>query len=386
MWPWSALLVKFLLLACLSVAAGAAATILNGLLVYVRHHLAGSIRPRADYVTEKSLLLLVSSTLAALLLLTQTREVPWEWLGTLTPLVTIPLALLRQLLLKFLVLACLSVAAGASATILHGLLVYRRLAGSRPLLYDCVTQKSLLLAVSSTMAALLLLTQTREVPWEWLGTLTLLVAIAPALLTWLGPPNEHVENCQLCQIGKGSAYAHYFGYLRLMEGDHGIRKRLEKFKRENPAGFPEEELEKLYSKAIVVLAPKDGSYPEQWDRLRGVGKITATLKPFKKRVGGNERSYGEFKIHEVKSSDDKSKIKMHVALDKVGALETLEKLRHHGPAGLSAADCRQQMKELMEELEEIVSDNGHLTGQLKVVSYDADEHVGDAILNAITEG
>ncbi|KAF0305645.1 hypothetical protein FJT64_002544 [Amphibalanus amphitrite] len=292
----------------------------------------------------------------------------------------------RLLLLKFLLLACLSVAAGAAATILNGLLVYVRhhLAGSSRPRADYVTKKSLLLLVSSTLAALLLLTQTREVPWEWLGTLTLLVAIAPALLTWLGPPDEHVENCQLCQIGKGSAYGHYFGYLRLMEGDHGIRTRLEKFKRENPAGFPEEELEKLYSKATVVLAPKDGSYPEQWDRLEGVGKITATLKPFKKRVGGNERSYGEFKVHEVESSDGEHK--MHVALDKVGALETLQKLRHHGPAGLSAADCRNQMKELMEELEEIVSDNGHLTGQLKVVSYDDDEHVGDAILAAITEG
>ncbi|XP_043232631.1 uncharacterized protein LOC122386949 [Amphibalanus amphitrite] len=323
MWLWRKLLLKFLVLACLSVAAGAAATILNGLLVYVRHHLAGSSRPRADYVTKKSVLLLVS----------------------------IP-------------------------------------------------------------AAVLLLTQT-EMPWEWLGTLTLLVAIAPALLTWLGPPDEHVENCQLCQIGKGSAYNHYFGYLRLMEGEHGIRTRLEKFKRENPAGlpeevlekfkrenpaglpeevlekfkrenpagFPEEELEKLYSKAVVVLAPKDGSYPEQWDRLEGVGKITATLKPFKKRVGGNERSYGEFKVHEVKSSDGEHK--MYVALDKVGALETLQKLRNHGPAGLSVADCRNQMKELIEELKVIVAKNDHLKGQLKVVSYDADEHVGDAILAAI---
>ncbi|KAF0305635.1 hypothetical protein FJT64_002535 [Amphibalanus amphitrite] len=290
----------------------------------------------------------------------------------------------RKLLLKFLVLACLSVAAGAAATILNGLLVYVRhhLAGSSRPRADYVTNKSLLLLGSSTMAALLLLTQTREVPWEWLGTLTLLVAIAPALLTRLGPPREHVENCQLCQIGKGSAYGHYFGYLRLMDGEHGIRARLKEFKRENSAGLSKEELEKLvYSKAIVVLAPKNGSYTEQWDELEGVGKITATLKPFKKRVGGNERSYGEFKVHEVKSSDGEHK--MYVALDKVGALETLQKLRNHGPAGLSDADCRQQMKELIEELKVIVAKNDHLKGQLKVVSYDDDEHVGDAILTAI---
>ncbi|KAF0309015.1 hypothetical protein FJT64_019820 [Amphibalanus amphitrite] len=293
--------------------------------------------------------------------------------------------LLYQLLLKFLVLACLSVAAGAAATILNGLLVYVRhhLAGSSRPRADYVTKKSVRLLVLSTLTALPLLTQTREVPWEWLGTLTLLVAIAPALLTWLGPLNDHVENCQLCQIGKGSAYGHYFGYLRLMEGEHGIRQRLEKFKCENPAGFPEEVLEKFYSKAVVVLAPKDGIYPEQWDRLEGVGKITATLRPFQRYVGGNLRTYGAFKVHEVESSDGEHKI--YVALDKVGALETLQKLRHHGPVGFSAADCQQQMKKLMEELEEIVSDNDHLTGQLKFVSYDADEHVGDAILRTITE-
>ena len=119
------------------------------------------------------------------------------------------------------------------------------------------------------------------------------------------------------------------------------------------------------------------------------------MKPFEYTVGGNIRKYGTFSVHEVTPSKTESDQKpeqskqnsksRYVALDKVGALETLQKLGEHGPAGLGDIDCRKQRDEMMSELENIVSKDSHLRGKLKVVKYDPieDEHVGDAILAAI---
>ena len=190
-----------------------------------------------------------------------------------------------------------------------------------------------------------------------------------------------MEACNLCQIGKGSAYSHYFGYLRLMHGEHGIRERLEQFKNQNSAGLSREVLDKFYSEAVVVLAPDDGVYPPRLHYLKGVGNEEADVKPFKLTVGGNNREYGKFPVHEVTSSGNNTK--RYVALDKVGALATLQKLHQHGPTGLSDTDCKNQRKEMMEELEKIAADNPDLCGQLKIVKYSPGEHVGDAILSAI---
>ena len=290
--------------------------------------------------------------------------------------------LLRELLLQLLVLACMTAAAGALAMLLHGVLVFCRLGGSRSL-SSCITQKACLLAVASLVFTALLLTQTPQVPWDRLITLALLVATAPAVLTFLGPPDEHVQSCHLCQIGKGFAYNHHYGYLRLMQGEHGVRKRLKQFKRENWAGMLAENPEKFFSEAVIVLTPVDGEYPSDWDDLKGVGKRESEVRPFTCTVGGNQRSYGTFAVHEVTSSSGgHSRL---VALDKVGALQTLQKLHLHNPTGLSGADCKNQMKEMIKELELIVKNNNFLCGQLKVVKYDPEEHVGDAILAAIED-
>ena len=287
-----------------------------------------------------------------------------------------------ELLLKWLVVAGMTVTAGAAAMMAHGVLLHWRLRSGQSL-SDCVTPRARLLALVSTILTALLLTHAQEVPWDWLGRLALLVTIAPVVLTWLGPPDEHVEACSLCQIGKGSAYSHYFGYLRLMQGKNGIRERLEQFKLKNSAGLQREVTENFYSEAVVVLAPRDGEYPSNFAELKGVGQLQATVDQFKQAVGGNKRSYGHFGVHRVTSSDGNSS--KCVALDKVGALATLRKLRQHGPANLSDIDCKNQMKEMMTELETVVESSSFLRGQLKVVSYDAGEHVGDAILTAIAD-
>ena len=268
--------------------------------------------------------------------------------------------------------------------LLHGWLVHRRLRSGQPFT-DCITPNTIKLACASLGMIVLLLTQAPAVPWDWTCTLVLLVVTAPALLTWLGPPDEHVEACHVCQIGKGSAYSHYFGYLRLMQGEHGTRKRLQAFKRDNVAALPSDMLEDFHCNAVVVLAPGDGEYPCDVTDLNGIGKKVGEVPPFKCTVGGNKRSYGGFNVHEVTISD--GSYTKYVALDKIQALSTLQKLRQHGPVGLSDADCRRQMSEMMDELEKIIEDNGELRGQLKVVRYKRDEkvHVGDIIIASLVE-
>ena len=237
---------------------------------------------------------------------------------------------LREFLLNSLLLSTMSLSAGAAIMILHGLLMRRRLS-SGVSLSECVTKKAWILVTVSVLSSLLLATQSKTVHWDWLGTLLLLVGTAPALLAWLGPPNEHVEDCNLCQIGRGSIYGHVFGYLRLMQGEHGIRKRLVKFRQQNPAGIAEDKLQNFYTDAVIVLAPTDGQYPSgSFSDLNGVGAKVCEMPSFQCTVGGNKRSYGGFGIYEVTSSGGE---KRYVALDKVGALGTLGKLKQYGPAG-----------------------------------------------------
>ena len=291
---------------------------------------------------------------------------------------------LQERLLELVSAAASALAAGAAAMVLHGLL--RWFSGGQSIT-ECVTSRAWCLAVTVGCFTWLLLNETGTLPWHWLGKLLLLVATAPALLTLLGPPAEHVEASNISQIGKGSAYSHFFGYLRLMQGNNGIRKRLETFKETNPSGLSETQLQNLYSDAVVVLAPTDGQYPsDSFSDLGGVGRMVCEMDKFKCIVGGNKRTYGNFGIYEVTSSNGSSD-KRYVALDKVGVLATLRKLRQHGPASLSGEDCIKQMKDMREELEKIVAKNVHLHDQLKVVSYDPTEkdHVGDAILKAIQD-
>ena len=292
---------------------------------------------------------------------------------------------LREFLLNSLLLSTMSLSAGAAIMILHGLLMRRRLS-SGVSLSECVTKKAWTLVTVSVLSSLLLATQSKTVHWDWLGTLLLLVGTAPALLAWLGPPNEHVEDCNLCQIGRGSIYGHVFGYLRLMQGEHGIRKRLVKFRQQNPAGIAEDDLRDFYTDAVIVLAPIDGQYPSgSFNDLNGVVTKVCDMPSFQCTVGGNKRSYGAFGIFEVTSSCGNKK--RYVALDKVGALGTLGKLKQYGPAGLSESDCRKQMKDMLDELEKIVGATIQLRGQLKVVRYENDgSHVGDAIIAAIEDG
>ena len=292
---------------------------------------------------------------------------------------------IRQLLLDALLLGTMSLTSGAAIMVLHGLLMHRRLRNAQPIT-ECVTQRAWLMLVAAGLFSLLLLTQAKTVPWDWLGTLTLLVATAPSLLVWLGPPDEHVEASDICQIGKGSAYNHFYGYLRLMQSQHAIRPRLENFQRGNQSGLSPEEPQDLYTKALVVPAPMDGEYPSgSFEELSGIGKEQCKMPSFQCTVGGNKRSYGGFSIHEVTSSNAGGQ-KCYVAMERVGALATLKKLRQHGPAGLGSSECQRQMREMLDELEKIVEESTHLRGQLKVVRYNPGEHVGDAILAEIQKG
>ena len=86
-------------------------------------------------------------------------------------------------LLRFLVLTCMTVAA---VMIVRGALVYLRQHGEQSL-SECVTWRPWLLSAMPTILTSLLLTQAREVPWDWLDRLALLVIIAPAVLTWIVP-------------------------------------------------------------------------------------------------------------------------------------------------------------------------------------------------------
>ena len=302
----------------------------------------------------------------------------------------------HDLLVQFLLFVCLALLAGAAAVFMHGWLLHSQLRCAQRLAdCHCITGSTRALAgVSLATFLVLVFTVAPAVPWDWLGTAAVLTVTAPWLLTWLGPPDEHVEACHVCQIGKGSAYSHYFGYLRLMQGENGTRKRLEDFKRGNVPGLPSDKRSEFYSDAVIVLAPDDGEYPSafDWSHLRGIGEKVGEVRDFQCTLGGNKRSYGAFDVHEVTSSDNDEQQRRYVALDKVDALKTLQKLRQHGPgqAGVSDADrlkqMRKQMLDMMDELEKIIEDNGELRGQLKVVRYNRREHVGDVILTAIGEG
>ena len=289
---------------------------------------------------------------------------------------------LQERPLELVSAAASALVAGAAAMVLHGLL--RWLSGGQSIT-ECVTSRAWCLAVTVGCFTWLLLNEAGTLPWHWLGKLLLLVATAPALLAWLGPPAEHVEASNISQIGKGSAYSHFFGYLRLMHHENGIRKRLETFKMTNPFGLSETQLQNFYSSAVVALAPTDGQYPsDSFSDLRGVDSMVCEMDKFKVTVGGNERTYGNFGIYEVTSSNSDNKRKRYVALDRVGALATLGKLRQHCPASFSEEDCITQMKDMLDELEKIVAKNAHLKDQLKVVKYvPYKDHVGDAILAAI---
>ncbi|KAF0294764.1 hypothetical protein FJT64_000739 [Amphibalanus amphitrite] len=289
----------------------------------------------------------------------------------------------REELLKCLVVASLTMAAGSVAKIAHGVVLHYRCRRSGQPLSDWITRNSAILLACSSIFAMVLITMMEVVPWDWLGTLALLAVTAPAVLDFLGPPDEHVEACTLCQIGKGSAYNHYFGYLRLMKDKNGFRQRLQDFQRDNGAILQKEAAE-LYSEAVVALAPTNGEYPSNLaDIGRGVGqKLPVEVKPFECVVGCNKRSYPGLSVHLIVSSD-KTK-RLYVALDKIGALATLQKLRQHTKAaGLSDDECQKQVAEMIDQLKTIVASNGDLRGQLRVVRYDADEHVGDAILQAL---
>ena len=297
----------------------------------------------------------------------------------------------REDVLYYLVLFAMAVSAGAAIMILHGLMYWQRsnspsesvtdTAGTtkernnKQALSEYVTRVCVLLAVA-VFATFLLATQAKTIPWDWLYRFLLLVGTAPAVLIWLEPS----RNC--LQIGKGSAYSHYYGYLRLMQGEHGIQTRLENFMNENKSGLLKDKLDMFYSDAVVALAPVDGRYltgDDPFKGLKGIGGKLCEVPGFVRMVGGSPRTYGTFHVYEVFSSGTPQQ-RRYVALDKVAALGTLAKLKKYAPAGLRKPDCEKQMKEMIEKLKKIIAESNELDGQMKLVEYSKKEHVGDAII------